>query len=130
MFELGSTVEVEIGGEILSATLDDRILPDRTCGQYDSGFWAILDNDDGVFISVYDGRVWNDDALPWIIGVCPALYRAAVLSDISERAMEARAEIADDYWNFRELLTGIRNAATDCGFQLSASLAMMGESDA
>lgn len=36
------------GGEIV-LILDDRVLPDRTCGQYDSGFFAFIEGHDEEF---------------------------------------------------------------------------------
>ena len=65
MIDTGSTIRAMIGTDIISITLDDRVYPDRTCGQYDAGWWAYrADTDPDVpedphyFVSV-DGVVWS-----------------------------------------------------------------------
>lgn len=62
----GDTVQAMVNGTLVQLMLDDRVLPDRTAGQYDSGWWAFepepgtLYETQDCFVSV-SGLVYVDD---------------------------------------------------------------------
>jgi hypothetical protein len=53
------------GTEPFALRLEDRVFPDRTCGQYEAGFWAFRPGDEEnadapeYFVSLDNGVVWS-----------------------------------------------------------------------
>jgi hypothetical protein len=59
---LGETIVAVIDGLATELQLDDRVLPDRTCGQYDTGYWAGRPSDDDCnFFVSDDGIVYGEN---------------------------------------------------------------------
>lgn len=67
LMRTGDVITATIGAHRIDLVLDDAVIPDRTCGQYDAGFWAYtadqwLDDDaPEYFVSSYDGSVYGPD---------------------------------------------------------------------
>jgi hypothetical protein len=97
------TVKCRVDGHTRTVTLDDRVYPDRTCGQHDSGWWAMTEVGTEVFVSV-DGSVYGQAAgedfgsLTRHAGVCPQLARRAQHEQEQEDAMMAGWEGSDPGW--------------------------------
>lgn len=81
--ESGDKIEVTfhtVAGKV-ELTLDDRVYPDRTCGQYEAGWWAFDANSNlnsDYFVSeegiVYDYAM-ESDRWDKVVGVCPAFKK-------------------------------------------------------
>lgn len=60
--DTGSTVTAMIGTDVITLTLDDRVFPDASAGQYEPGWWAfnVADETDEYFVNT-DGDVYGRD---------------------------------------------------------------------
>lgn len=47
----GDIIEARVNSTVLALTLDDRVLPDRSCGQYEAGWWAQTPSGREFFVS-------------------------------------------------------------------------------
>lgn len=71
MLIVGDIVLAKIQGEIVSLTLDERVLSDLTCHQYESGWWA--SDEDGVDYFVSDAHTVYGQSDPEHEAYCKAL---------------------------------------------------------
>jgi hypothetical protein len=58
------TIRLNTGQIVQDVVLDDRVYPDATYGQYDSGWWAFVagtenDDDDYPYFISATGEVWD-----------------------------------------------------------------------
>lgn len=61
--DTGSTVRAMIGMDVIEITLDDRVFPDASAGQYEPGWWAFRATDvtEEYFVNT-SGDVYGRDA--------------------------------------------------------------------
>lgn len=60
--KIGDTVLALVNGEQVALTLDDRVLPDRSCHQWEAGWWAWFvdeDNEGPEFFVSDEGIVYG-----------------------------------------------------------------------
>lgn len=68
MIEAGDIFNAVVSGEQVRLVMDDQVFPDRTCGQWEHGWYAFIDlpdteadPDDMYFVSTDGGTVWGPD---------------------------------------------------------------------
>jgi hypothetical protein len=79
-------------GRELNTTIEERVYPDRTYGQYDSGWFVAYGEgeDDGLFVTV-DGRVYEIGTANQV-GTAPALRESFDRMDEENPSREAEVE--------------------------------------